>query len=122
MTNLNSLISGGYAPDIDDFNNNYVPDINCQYVIYWQSKGIIYNETFTVFEDDDENFVFEKACAFAKEHDTLVFYREPDYTYFNPKTSKEVKTPHLGSGIDNYLIPTAKPSGFIAIETDKLPF
>lgn len=122
MANLNSLISGGYAPDIDDIDRLYDPDVDCEYVVIWQSDGIIYCEVFVVFEGNDENWVFAKACAYAKEHDTLVFYREPDYTYFNPKTGKEVKTPHLGSGIDNYLILAAKPAGFTAVETDELPF
>ena len=38
---LNSLMSGGYEPDVDiDF--HWVPDIECQYDVYLQSNGIIF--------------------------------------------------------------------------------
>ena len=126
MTNiLNSLMSGGYEPDIDiDIDSNWVPDIDCRYVVYYQEEGNTYYFTFTVFEGEDETFVFKQACEFAKNHDSLVFYREPDFTYFNPKTGKEVHTPHCGSGIDFYLLQEYSPStcaGFTAIETDELP-
>ena len=125
MTNiLNSLASGGYEQDIDvDF--HWVPDIECQYDVYWQSNGIIFVETFTVFENDNEENIFQEACDFAKSHNSLVFYREPDYVYFNPVTGEEVYTPHLGMGIDYYARQEWSPAvlaGFTAIDTDDLPF
>lgn len=120
---LTSLISSVYPTDIDDVDPNWIPDIDCQYNIYWQSEGRVYSETFTVFEYDDESRVFAKACEFAKTHDTLVFYREPDFTYFNPNTGEEIHTPHLGTGVDYYSTQEMIYKRiFTAIETDDLPF
>lgn len=123
MTNvLNSLMSGGYTPDID-MESNWVPDIDCQYDVYWQSEGCVYHECFTVFEYDDESLVFAKACEFAKEHDTLVFFREPDFSYFDPISGEEIHTPHLGSGIDHYILQQRTVERiFTPVDTDELPF
>ena len=116
------LMRGGDIGDTDS-DMNWAPDIYCQYNVCWQSNGKTFIEDFTVFEGDDERKVFAKACAFAKEHDTLVFYCVPCTIFINPKTGEEIDEP-LNCGKDYYTQPPSPKQRlmFTAIETDELPF
>ena len=128
---LNSLMCGGYDPyDIDvsdvevEHKDHYVPDIESQYVVYYQENGKSYYMTFTVYEYEDSEREFHKALNFAKTHDTLIFFEEPTYQFFNPKTGENVKTPDCGRYCKDYYNPPLQPyqHGFTAVETDELPF
>lgn len=103
----------------------YIPDIEQEYIVEYQEDGEIYSECFAVFEGDNEAWAFEKALAFAKSHDTLVFYQEAMTEFFHPKTGERVEEPAM-RGKDYYKQPyqpyQAIKAGFIAIETDELPF
>lgn len=122
MASLNSLMTGGYEPDVYDVEPNWVPDIECAFCVDYQEDGEIHSRYFEVFEGEDEDKVFDKALQFARENDTLVFYREPWCQCINPKTGKRVKTPQP-MGKDYYVQPGPPCSYlFTACETEDLPF
>lgn len=122
MAILDSLMLGGYTPDIYDIDPAYVPDIEEQYVICYQCEGKVYKEVITAYEGDDLDKVFKKAIEFARSHDTLAFWRDPDYQYLNPKTGEEVDTPYP-TGKDYYEQPIQPYiTMFAKCETDELPF
>ena len=123
MASTNSLMLGGYEPDVYDIEPNWVPDIECQYVVVYQTDSKIYNNTFTVFEGESEDWIFNKALEFARAHDTIVFYRELDYQYFHPKTGEKVDTPQP-TGTDYYQQPVQPYTNhmFVPCELDELPF
>ena len=102
--------------------DRYVPDIDDQYIVKYRFNGSVYSEVYTVFEGDSSEKEFVKALEFAKTVDTIVFYEELSFKFFNPKTGKEVKTPHLGSGIHYYGLQNYHPAGFCAIDIEDLPF
>lgn len=115
-----------YLPDVDNVCDYHVPDIDAQYVVYWQDNGEIYVETFTVFEDNAEA-VFAKALEFAQKHDTLLFCQEVGATFFDPQTGKPVETPIDTLMCKHYYDQPTQPYeyskwGFTAVDSDELPF
>ena len=102
----------------------YVPDIESQYVVHYQENGKCYYITFTVFEGDNWEQEFQKALEFARTHDTIVFYEEPVFWFFNPKTGEQIRTPDCGRYCKDYYEQPHQPyeHNFTAVETDELPF
>ncbi len=102
----------------------YEPEIDGQYVLYYQYNGECYYTTFTYYEDEDPQEEFKKALEFSKTHDVLRFFEEPTLAYFNPKTGEEVETPDCGRYCKNYYDQPTQPYqyNFTAVDIDELPF
>lgn len=111
---------------MEEYDNKdyYAPDIESQYVVHYQIDGDCYYRTFTVYEDENPKKELQKALEFAKTHDTIVFYEEPTFWFFNPKTGERIETPDCGRYCKDYYNPPLQPyqHGFTAIDTDDLPF
>jgi len=105
----------------------YVPDIDANYIVYWQGNGVVYVNVFTVFDGDNGHEVFSKALEFAQKHDTLLFYQELGLEFLSPKTGEPVETPIDSPYTKHYYDQPVMPyentkHGFKMVETDELPF
>ena len=128
MTNvINSLMSGGFEPDYGEAYDNAAAEIENQYIVVYQDNGDIYKNVFTVFEDDDPDYVLAKALDFANTVDTLLLYQELYTQFYNPKTGEPVETPVDSAYIKHYYDQPIQPyqiewAGLVEVDEDDLPF